>query len=188
MAPLEYLFDASPKAVEKLAELPPILRNDPDIRAVIYADAKEAERQVTTLDALRLEFFPQWATEVGLPWWEGLFRLPIAPAGVIVVKRRETVVGASRRLNRDMTGVDWQEAVTLILGTSSWSYVEHDPADPTTPPAYVIRIVLPLDPAAYDYPRAEALIRAQSPAGWDFVLTYDAGFVLGESQLGEEAL
>lgn len=186
--PSAAVFNTCARAVAMMGDCPPILRDVPEIRAVIYGDAMETDRQLETLDALQQEMFPQRATEVGLPWWERLFRLSPGPPGYPLYKRQEQAQGAAARLNQEPTGVSWQEDLTLILGTSSWSYVEHDPADPTTPPAYVIRIVLPFDPADFDYLRAESLIRAQSPAGWDFVLAYDAGFELGESLLGEEPL
>jgi hypothetical protein len=187
--PSRAIFDACDRAVERIREIPPRLRDDPDIRAAIYADAMETLRQEAALDALAREMVPQTATApLLLRAWEVIYRVAQAPAGFTEAQRQDTVLGAARRLIQDPTGVDWQDAVTLILGTTAWSYEEHDPSDPTTPAAYVIEIILPFDPAIYDYPRAEALIRAQSPAAWDFILTYVGGFELGESQLGEEAL
>lgn len=168
-----------------LEDLPPILRWDPDIRAVIYADAKETERQEQTIDALIREFFPATMTWVGFGLDERLLRLP--PIGTDG-QRRDAITAARRRLGRLRGGLDWKDAVTLIVGSTSWSYAEHDPADPTSPDPGVIRIFLPFDPADYDYLRVETLIRVQSPAGWDFVVSPDEGFVLGGGLLGESPL
>lgn len=182
------VFQTSPRAMEMLGDVPPIMREVPEVRAILYGDAKETERQEATIAALRAEMFPQTATAVGLPWHERLFQLTQAPPGLTEAERQDTVLGAALRLNQDPTGADWEDGVTLILGTTAWTYREHDPADPTTPDPYVIEIVLPFSPANFDYGRAETLIRAQGPAGWDYVLTYVEGFELGESQLGEEPL
>jgi hypothetical protein len=177
VAPHPSLFEACPLAVERLNDLPPILRDDPDIRAVIYADAKETERQEAVLDQLLDEVFPQRATEVGLPLHEVLLRLTIAPPGMSLPKRRVR-----------MTGVGWQDAVTLLLGTNAWSYREHDPADPTSPDPYVLRIAIPFSAGEFDFTRARALIRRVTSAHLELEIVSTAHFVLGSSELGVDSL
>lgn len=189
MAPTPELFAACTRAVSMLNDLPPVLREEPDIRAVIYADARETDRQEALLDALRAEFFPQTATPaLGLPLFETLLRLTVAAPGLSQSQREAAVLGAFRKLRGRMTGAEWELGVSLLLGTNVWSYQEHVPGDASTPAAYVIRITVPFDPTTYDLNRARALIRQITSAHLDLEIVSSVGFPLGTGQLGVDAL
>lgn len=187
--PSAAVFETSPLAVEHLNDLPPFLHADPDIRAVIYCHAKEAERQEATLRALQRELNPLTATEVGLPWWETLLRLTVDPPGWTVQQRRDTVIAYLRKSRSSPHGQDWVANITDLVGPS-WTYSEHDPDDPANSPAeYTVRVTLPWEPAAGEFIRTEALIRAKTPAHLDVELTYDTGgFPLDIGGLDVDAL
>lgn len=187
MAPLRALFEANATAVEMLGDVPPFLHGDPDIRAVIYCHAKESDRKRTTLDHLRRQFFPQHADELGLPWWEKLLRITVAPVGWTVEQRRAAVIAHLRRANATTSGLSWAQTVTTFVGPG-WTYAEHDPDDPGSPPPYTIRVTLPFSPGSSPYAQIEALLRDITPAHLDLALIYEEGFELDSSQLDQEGL
>lgn len=179
MAPSPANFLACPRAVEMLEDLPPFLREDPDVRAVIYCFGREAERQELTLDVLLQQFFPQTATSLGLPWWETLTELTVAPMGAADEDRQATVVAFLRRLVSALGGLDWVDAVTTLVG-SGWTYEEL--------PNYTIRINLPFPPDGDRYAQTERFIRGLTPAHLDLVVGFTGGFLLDGSQLDEEPM
>lgn len=181
-------FESCPLAVEHLNDLPPFLRDDPDIRAIVYCHAKEAERQEQRLDELLAELFPQSATEVGLPWWETLMRITVEPEGLTVEERRETVIAYLRKLRGEAGGEEWIANVTSLIGPT-WSYVEHDPDDPTSsPPPYTVRVSVPFEPGVGEFAATERLIREITPAHLDIELVYSGGFLLDIGELDEQTL
>jgi hypothetical protein len=185
MAPTQAVWDAHPEAQAKLEELPPVLHNDPDIRAVVYCYAREGARQEATVDDLIAQFFPQHATELGLAWWEALLRTTRSPAGEDVAQRRATVMSLLQKMSASPSGTDWVANVTMLAG-AGWTYAEHVPGDASSPPEYTVLITLPFPPASSLYALTEALLREVTPAHLDIILAYSGGFVLDQSQLDQE--
>ncbi|HEX7088720.1 MAG TPA: putative phage tail protein [Longimicrobiales bacterium] len=176
-----------PLAKEWLDQLPHPLGTDPDIHAVIHCYMREEERKRTRIEEVRAQFSPLTATELGLPWWEKLLRLTVAPAGWTVEQRRDAVVASIRRLRVRMTGLDQEGAITRLIGPG-WTYEEHDPAVPTSPPPGVVRFYLPTLPAGDLYERYERMIRGVIETHLDIETQFEGGFVLDEDLLDEGLL
>lgn len=121
MAPTLELFEASPLAMEFLDGAPPVVRGEPDVRAVYYCQAREMERMDAWREELRAELFPKSANR-NLPGWEALLRLP----GIgTVAYRQEQVINRLAALNADPSGRNWVERVQARLGANViWAYEE----------------------------------------------------------------
>lgn len=119
-------FVLHPRAGLALASLPPVLQEDPDVRAVVYAQAREAERQEAQLDDLLAQLDPARATEEGLTWFETLLNTTVSPPGKTVAQRRATVVNRMSRVAGEPAGSGWETAVAEVLGVlgTDWDYAE----------------------------------------------------------------
>lgn len=180
MAPTPVLFAANARAVRMLGDLPPWVRGDPDIRAVIYCQAKEMDRAEAELDHLTDQFFPTRADTMGLPWWEALTRVA-ASIGQPVESRRAVVLSSLARLIASPSGSRWEETVTALIGTD-YTYVEN------TPGSYQLRITVPFPPTSGSFAALNSLLDVISPAHIDVVLQFVAGFLVDDSQLDQEGL
>lgn len=185
MAPTDAVWAAHPRAQQMLEEIPPFLHADPDVRAVIYCYAREAERKEATLDGLIAEFFPRTATSLGLPLWEALLRITQAPSGATDATRRNTVEAYLQKLSGGAEGSDWVANVTKLVGPG-WTYEEHDPANPSSPPNYTVRVYLPYAPSSGLYSQLEQLLRDITPWHLDLELFYTGGFLWDVSQFDQE--
>lgn len=166
---------------------PVIFRDSPEHLAVWHATAKELERLEAAIETVRAQFFPQTA-DVLLGVYEGELGITIGgPPGATLDERRNLVLTYLRKLAGTPAGADWVENVTRLVG-AGWTYEEHDPDDPTSPPAYTLRIHLPFPPSSGRYAQAENLIRDITPAHLDIVLSYTGGFLLDQSQMDQETL
>lgn len=183
--PSQAAWDAHPEAQAQLETLPPVLHNDPDIRAIVYVQAREAQRMEDTLDDLIAQFFPQHATELGLAWWEALVRTTRAPLGATVADRRATVIALLQKMNSSPAGTDWVANISLLAG-AGWVYEEHIPGNGSSPPENTVRITLPFPPTSTLYALTEVLIGEVTPAHLDVILAYTGGFILDASQLDQE--
>jgi hypothetical protein len=166
--------------------LPVVLRDSPDHLAVVHAVAKETERLEAAIEQVRAQFVPQTA-DVLLKVYEAQLGITIEPVGATLDERRMTVLAMLRKQASTPSGLDWQANVTRLVG-AGWTYSEHDPADPSSPPAYTIEVRLPFPPSSTRYAQTERLIRDITPAHLDLIITYAGGFVLDQSQLDQEAL
>jgi hypothetical protein len=166
--------------------LPVALRDSPDHLAVLHCLAHEVERLEGSIETVRAQFFPQSA-DLLLKVYEAELGITVEPAGATLDERRSTVIAMLRRAKSDPSGITWQDNVTRLVGTG-WSYAEHDPSDPSSPPEYTVRVTLPFAPSSGRYAQTERLLRDIIPAHLDLVLTFAGGFVLDESQLDQEAL
>lgn len=171
---------------ELLADLPPVYRDDPDIQAVITCYGRESERIDDTMVELRNQFFPQLADKL-LKAWEALTGTTLEPAALTVEERRQIVLALLRRLRASSAGSEWELNVTVLVGPG-WTYEEHVPGDPTSPPENTILIVLPFPPTSDRYAQTEALLRDITPAAWDLIVTFAGGFIQDESRLDQEEM
>lgn len=173
---------------QMLDQLPPIVRDDPTIRAIIHVQAREAERRQATIAEVRDQLFPQRAT-IGLQFWEAMLGIEPNPAGQSYTERGQTVLGYLSAVRNSGRGRDWEAAVTRFIGSNSWSYEEYDPDNPTaSPPPDTIRVTLPYTPGSAGYHQAVAFIRAISPAKDDFIFTFSGGLLLDASLLDQDTL
>lgn len=168
--------------------MPVVLRDSPDHLAVIHACAREVERLEGKVEQVRMQFFPQHA-DVLLKVWEFMLRVTVEPEGLTVEQRRALVIATLRKMRSTPYGRDWVANVTALVG-EGWTYEEHEPGVGTSPPTDTIRINLPFPPDSSSYARAEALIRAITPAHVDIVLANPegGGFILDQSELDQEAV
>lgn len=163
-----------------LGDLPPWVRGDPDIRAAVYCQAKEADRTETELTHLTNQFFPIRADALGLAWWEALVRVA-ASVGQPVESRRAVVLASLARLIASPSGTRWEETVTSLIGTD-YTYVEN------TPGSYQLRITVPFPPTSGSFVALNTLLDIISPAHLDVVLQFVSGFLVDDSQLDQEGL
>lgn len=174
-----------PLAREWLAEMPYPFGEDPDVIAVVHCYMREEERKRTTIATLRLQFNPLTATALGLPWWERLLRLTVAPAGWSDVQRRDAIVAALRKLRARPRGVDQEAALTRLVGPG-WTLEEYDPANPAGPPPGTVRVHLPVAPSSDLYARAERLLRGIIEAHLDIQMQFAGGMVWDQSLWDQE--
>lgn len=166
--------------------LPLALQRSPDHRAVAHAQAKELELLEARIFEVRAQFFPTTAT-ILLKLWERLLRLTVEPEGKTYEERRPIVLATLRNLASTPEGRAWVANVTSLAG-AGWTYQEHVPGDPASPPENTVRIELPYPPTSLLYQQLERLIRAMSPSHLDLIVTFSGGFVLDQSQLDQEEL
>lgn len=183
MAPLETLI--TDRGWAMLDDLPPVLREDPDVRAVIHCYAREFDRLALTAEEVRAQFFPTQAT-ILLRAWEASLQLTIDPVGWTDAERREEIALGLVRMVAGGTGGAWEERLAALVG-AGFSYEEFDTQDPgNTVPAHTIRITLPYPPTSDRFARIERALTLITPANTDIILQSTAGFLLDESQLDQE--
>jgi hypothetical protein len=179
------------RAAELSLDLPPRYRDgDPDIDAVVRCYAMEVDRQRVYVDSVVAQFFLRTADEIGLPLWEWLLGVTVAPVGQDVEQRRATIQAYRATLRSAGTGLWWEETVTRLVGPG-WDYEEHVAGDATSPPEGTIRLTLPFPPSSGRYAQTELLLRRITEAHLDIVLAGSgsgAGFFLDQSQLDQEEL
>lgn len=165
---------------------PVVVRDDPDYLGVWHSTARELERLAAAVETVRAQLFPQTA-DVLLAAWEFLSRITVEPGGQTIEQRRATVMAMLLKSSASPAGSDWVANVTALVG-AGWTYSEHIPGDPASPPEGTLRIHVPFAPDADLYMLTERLLRDITPAHLDIELTFAGGFVLDESQLDQEGL
>lgn len=106
-----------------LADLPPFEQASPTIQRTLDAMARELDRVDVAVDAVRAETMPSTSAIV-LRVWEALFKLPVEPVGRSLALRRAAVVAYLTALGSSGSGLDWEAAMTALVGTG-WSYREY---------------------------------------------------------------
>lgn len=185
MAPTKALFLASTLAGEMIDDIPPHYREDPDVRAVIYAYAKETELKRARIDEVRRQFFPPTA-DVLLGVWEATLKMTVEPVGKTIPERQALVGEAFLRALSGDSGEEWEEALLAQAGAGT-TYEEFDPQVPSnTVPPYTIRITVPFAPSSDTFARLERTLGRLVPANTDIILQSGAGFLVDISQLDQE--
>lgn len=179
-------FALSPLASDMLDGLPPVLRESRDYRAVIQSYAKECERLGEALESVRQQFFPGQA-DVLLGVWERITRQAVNPPGRPLVERQAAVTARLRKMLDVGEGREWAQLVTGVIGPG-WSYEEHIPGDPTSPPANVLRVTLPFGASDARYGQAVALFEEITPAHLVLNFTSSTAFRFDISQLDIDRL
>lgn len=175
MAPRRDLLEATPLAMQWLDDLPPILREEPDVQAIYYCAAKEFERLAVVREDVRRQLNPATATR-GLKFWEQLLRLPV---GVGTNESRQlAIIARMARLQADPSGRDWVHRVQARLGANVlWSYLENIPGNPTSPAPQTLRISLPYGVNTEQFRSARAAIREETASELAITYTAQAGFL-----------
>ncbi|MDT7782067.1 MAG: Bacteriophage Mu-like, Gp48 [Pseudonocardiales bacterium] len=172
---------------ELLELYPPFLRRVPLIQGVCNAVGGEVELQDAMLDELERNLTAATAEEhLGL--WESQMGLTVDPPGLSVAQRQALVRGYMALMVASGSGLDWEATITLVLGTSGWSYLTNDPSNPSSPPPHVVRLYLPYAPGSMSASIAVKLVRAATPAADQIDVFYTQGFILDESLLDSDPL
>lgn len=129
------------KALALIEDLPPFLVDSYDIRAVLAALSNEIDRIDAAIEEIRDNFYPQRG-EKYLKAWESLLGVAIEPPDKTLAQRRVSVLAILQSLKTSGSGLSWEAALSQLIGTS-WSYAEHDPAVPTSPPAHTLKFTIP---------------------------------------------
>jgi hypothetical protein len=132
----------SDTALRLLDDLPPFEQSSKDIQGVLDVSARELDRLDAAVVSVRDNFFPQSA-DMLLPIYEQILGLPVAPAWKSTAQRKSSVMAFLRKLRSSGSAVDWVENLTALIGTG-WTWDEHDPADGSSPPAYTLKVLMPL--------------------------------------------
>lgn len=186
MAPREDLI--TPLGWAMIDSLPPILREDPDYRALMHCAAREIERVEATIEDVRTQLIPVNATDLGLQAWEHLLRLPVAPSGETIEVRQITVANRLAALGGDPAGTDWVRRMNRRLGNVAWSYEEHQPGVGGTPAAQTLRIRLPFVVNSEPWNQAVKAFREETPSELALTFLGEGGFILDASQLDLDTL
>jgi hypothetical protein len=174
------VFTAPPAldSPDLVSDLPPFEQSSYEVRAVLGVIANELAR----LDAARLaliqNFFPLTADAL-LPLFEQLLGLPVNPPASLDL-RHQLVAAYMQRLKSEGRGLDWVAAITAAVGTINWNYLEHDPANPASPVAYMVNVNIPQVSAGIAWP----LIRDITPAHVAVFQGYTGGFLVGATVIG----
>lgn len=162
---------------EMLGEIPPRFFEDPDFRAVIHVFARESERARALGTRVRDNLIAARIDELGLPWWERLYRFD---AGVSTEATRVArVLSRTQQTAPRVSSGEFSNDMDELVGVGAWTYEEEWPA---------IRVKLPYVPGSDPFLRAEREIRELQtfPAHLDLILENVEGFILDQSQLDQE--
>lgn len=172
----------SPLAQLCLSHLPSYYENDPFTQAVINAVARELERFEAARASIERGFFPVFASNAYrmLGIWELIYGLPIEPNASDA--QRTAALLAKIQGRRSASGSDWVANVTAALGTSNWTHQEDFPS------AGFLTVTIPFSTTSYSAGLARTFIQETAPAHLELIVNYDAGFIVGVSEVGEEAL
>lgn len=166
-----------------LSYITPWERDDPEVIAVLEAAAGELDGIQALMEAVRLQAWPHKADDTYglLSIHEATLGLPVRPAGVTVEQRQQaakTRVGRRRDGRKDT----WVKRMNDLIGESNWSYAEN------TPGPHQLSITLRIEPTSDYAERARQLSEEFTPVVDQLIFGYAAGFILGVSDLGEDAL
>lgn len=160
-----------------LSELPGWIQDDPDMRGVVHAYARESERMEQNAAEVRDNFIAARATALLLRAWERTVRTTEEPSGKSVAQRVAVIQSRLQRMSLRSLGTDWEEAVDALVG-AGWDYVE-DAAN------YTLTISAAVPPASTALLRE--LILPFTPAHLVLIVNSFGGFLLDQSQLDQQS-
>lgn len=134
----------SPTTKRLLSDLPPFVQDSTDAQGTMDALAMELDRIDAAIREIAQSFFPH-AAETYLHIWEMVLGIAENPPDKTLAQRQASAAAFMQALNSNGTGIEWQAAMTEAIG-SGWTYEEHIPGDPGSPPENVIRITIPYSP------------------------------------------
>lgn len=164
--------------LDLLREVPPFEQGSPEIQAVLRVVGNELLRLEVARQALIYNFFPATADAL-LPLFEQMLNLPVSPTAALAL-RQSLVLATMRRLKGQGRGLDWQATITQLVGGGAWTYQEHNPANPSSPPANTVAVQIPQAAAGIGWP----FIRDLTPAHLAINEGYSDGFFVGITNIG----
>ena len=164
----------SDTTIELLDGLNPLFIGDPDIQGTLAA----CDGELALVEG-KMNDVQEGITGAGkyLESWEKLFGL--ANVGTDA-ERISAVESSFRQIGSSSSGGAWELRLSEIAPSSS--YEEDLILD------YTIRVSIPYSSGGVKAGQTERLLRQLTPAHLDIIVSYDVGFIVGESNLGEEAL
>lgn len=166
---------------EMLEDLPPFLRDDPDIQASLLVQANELTRIQDRLDAIIAQFWPQSATNQ-MPIWEKTLGLA-ADDQLTIEQRQQRALAFIAQAASSSSGASWEQNVTALVG-ENWDYNTSF----SGPTARTVIVTIPFASGSSQAAYLRKLLRIIVPANMDIEVTYSDGFVVGYSLIGEESL
>lgn len=168
-----------PRALRMLDYLPPYFQEDPTIKALVCAYAKELSRIQAKAEALRQGAFPDQADLRTLAYYEKLFGLSNT---ALSIDNRRLDVLAHMRKRKVATRFDWQTALATFIG-AGWTYSEGAPG------TFNILLTTPVDPTGTQTALIAAYARAITPAHLNLIVNGAYGnFKVGISFIGIDPL
>jgi hypothetical protein len=164
-------------------QLPPILRGSYDYLAVINAVSKELTLVEAAIETVRAQFNPATA-DVLLNAWEYQLKLPVGGLGAPVAQRRQSVITRLQKVLSGGEGREWEQSISALVGPG-WSYLEHDPANSSSPADGIILITVPFASGSSQFIEAQNQIRDITDAHLEIEFESTAEFELDVSQLDE---
>lgn len=160
--------------------LPHYYETDPSTRTIMNAMGRELERLEAFIALIKRQWFPQFADDeygqLGLR--EELLGIPPEPSGISVEQRR-AIVRAYEQARVSGAGTDWILLLSIALGAQVWEHEENDPE------GYDLHITIPFAEGSMTTGQVEALADQITPAHLQLVISYDIGFIVGISRLGD---
>lgn len=171
----------SDREQQMLDALPPPLRGSYDYIAVIHAYARELDLLEAAAETVRAQLNPATA-DLLLEAWEYELRLPVGGAGADIPTRQARVLARLRVVLSGGEGREWEDALTGILGIG-WTYLEHDPADPSSPAPGVIKITVPWPSGTSRFIEAQNQVRDLTDAHLEVEFDSSTPFLLDSSEM-----
>lgn len=124
-----------------LENLPPFEQDSLQIQNVLQVITNELARVEQARQNLIANYFPVSANSL-LELFEAELGLPVNSPLLTLTSRQQAVLTIMQALKQSGTGEEWESNVSKLVG-NNWTYEEHDPADPASPPAYTILVKIP---------------------------------------------
>lgn len=131
---------------------PPLLEGLPEYEQAsrfVQAYLRTVGAELQLLEQARQELLLSWfpaTADTTLVFWEQMLGLSVNPATLTVAQRQQTILAFMQAIKSQGEGFTWEMLMAALMGappgTGVWSYREHDPADGTSPAAYVIEILI----------------------------------------------
>jgi hypothetical protein len=171
----------SPLGQAMREQIPPALRNSYDYLAVINALSKELDLLEAAIEQVRAQFDPSTA-DVLLGAWEWQLNLPVGGGGSDITARRVRVLTRLRKVLSGGGGREWEATISDIVGPG-WTYLEHDPNDPSSPADGIVQITVPFPSGTSKFIEARNQIRDITDAHLQVVFLSSQAFELDISEL-----
>lgn len=161
-----------------LEALPSYYHEDPAVIGLVGAYSRELARIDAFLAQLRAAVIASTATAAinGLSLQEVALGLRVnAP---VTEAERQASVQAAAGARHASAGLDWEEAVTRVVGNSNWEYTE-------SASTYTVTVLVPFEAGSANAGRVQVAIRKVTPAHLDVVIGFLGGFRVGVSRVGD---
>lgn len=169
-----------------LEDLPPFIASSTDVQGTFDVMVGEIVRFEAAMSEVIDNAFPGTAERM-LPILEAMLGI-VPPVGASVAERRTLIKAHIQKLKAAGTGEEWEAAMTLLVGSSGWTYREHDPADGTSPSENHVVVTLPGALTDDQREQIKKLAREITPAHIDLDFASTSSFIIGVDIIGDDPL